>query len=132
MGRLETARLVARSLVRVEKQTPSQGILEYSAATARYAEASQYFHESPIVDPLNTSSIASHRHHINNMRKGEGVISRGVVMGTDLVLLSFVRLRLRNEAMSKGTPQDRPTDPDVVRDEMAEGSSASFNWQNPS
>ncbi len=121
MGRLETARLAVRSLIRIEKQTPRQGIVEFSAARARYEEASQFFHESPIIDPLDPSSIASHRHHINSLSKGHEIINRGVVMGTDLVLLSFVRFRLRNEVMSKGTPQDRPVR-DQVSDEIAEGS----------
>lgn len=118
---IEAVRSVARNLVRIERQTPSQGVVSYARAQDDYRLALQHFHEAPIVDPLDPNSIASHGYHINKLRTGEKVIKRGPVIGTDLILLKAVRLRLRNEAISKGTPQDRLHEPGVEVDEVSEG-----------
>ncbi len=109
---IEAVRSMARNLVRIERQTPSQGVVSYARAQDDYRLALQHFHEAPIADPIDPNSIASHGYHINQLSKGERAIKRGPVIGTDLVLLSSVRLRLRNEAISKGTSLDRPQEPE--------------------
>jgi hypothetical protein len=94
------------NLVSVRRETPADGVKRYMGAQAAYNEAVDHLQALHPIDPYDSDLVKVREGFHGRMIKAEGVMRRGLIMETSLVLAG-VRLVLKRKPISEGHSADR-------------------------